>query len=167
MLPNGPQFISHDPADPLQKAVAEDELNELEQSQAIKQLFRVRGKSSIYKALKQNPRLRDCLGGAAAANLILSVLLGLWLLWLLTGLGTNDNVKLTSSTAYAPFAAVGIDFRMALRLPRIISSLVGCKTASPHYARSHQVLSNQKSRPKPSIAHSQRQHASQDMRAGC
>jgi hypothetical protein len=84
-----------------------------EQKQAIKLWLRYRTKSWPNRVLEQNPRLRAALGIAAVLNYLLSFVLGLLLLWLLTGLGTNAIVKSTSTTACAPFEAVGIDFRMA------------------------------------------------------
>jgi hypothetical protein len=68
---------------------------------------------SAPRGPEHNPRLRAVLGVAAIRNYLLSFVIGLLLLWLLTGLGTNSIVKSTSTPACAPFEAVGINLRVA------------------------------------------------------
>ena len=108
-----PVYIARFQRSGSESQVVGKDLDELEQNQAIKLWLRYRTKSLLHRVLEQNPRLRAALGIAAVLNYLLSFVLGLLLLWLLTGLGTNAIVKSTSTTACAPFEAVGIDFMMA------------------------------------------------------
>jgi hypothetical protein len=112
ILPADDSSISHDSTNPSQ-ASAVDELYEIEQNQSIKILFGHRSKSSLHAVLKKNPQLRTGLGVAAILIYVVSFVLGLLLMWVLSGLGSNAIVRSAATTACAPFEAVGIDFRMA------------------------------------------------------